>query len=84
MVFILNDIGKRANIDTLKESNLSKTSLTKDHIQTGIDILTVYLQQIKDEKVTKELQNLKRIHGYSESAIIQEDIDALIKLKSEM
>ena len=84
MVFILNDIGKRANIDTLKESNLSKTSLTKDHIQTGIDILTVYLQQIKNKKVTKELQNLKRIHGYSESAIIQEDIDALIKLKSEM
>ena len=51
--YTLNDIGKRANIDTLKESNLSKTSLTKDHIQTGIDILTVYLQQIKNKKVTK-------------------------------
>ena len=82
MVFILNDIGKRANIDTLKESSLSKNSLTKDHIQTGIDTLTLYLQQRKDNNVSSELSKLKII--YDDIAIIEQDLEALIKLKSDM
>ena len=42
----------------------------------------IYLQQRKDNNVSSELSKLKII--YDDIAIIEQDLESLIKLKSEM